>query len=271
VTGSDYHGVVNGVPGDRFTFYTTVSNSELSDEAFFARAKKRSCTIMAAGRIACLDGETAPAFTPQPPAGGGAQLDVTYVDQVYVQQLINPDTGYWDFCGPSSLAMVLHYLHYPTRASFDERQTTRSLTDVQNESGKTKWDDAAKRLRLAGLDAEYIEGAMSAEAIEQSLRDGYPIILGLNGHLTVLTGIDGSGDFIMNDPYGGKDMSRFREPRSRPRKIRNGPAMACATTTPAFWRMDLGASSKSEGGLPAHPRPSAPWRAQPHATPGVRP
>lgn len=199
-------GVVQAVPGDRFTFYSTVSNSQLSESDFMARAKRSSCTVMAVGRMACREGDVAPTYNPPPQPTTGFVLDTVYVDQVYAQRW--REGAYWNWCGPSSVSMLLnYYADAATRAQFDERATTAALVGKVKAGGVglSNWSMIHTAIREAGHEI-ITGGTISEEELAASLRAGNPVIIGFGppvGHITLATGIAADGKYLINDPFGG--------------------------------------------------------------------
>lgn len=161
-----------------------------------------------------------------PPPNSGV-LDVRYVDQVYVQQTLNPK-GYWDMCGPSSTAMFLHYEGAETRDILNNRQATLDLrcelqTNPPNDTncwGETYWDPLVDAIRSRNVSVEGYRWGPTFSEIKQSIDNNHPVILGIHvnrlkknpetgayyrvdvGHIVLVVGYGENETLILNDPYG---------------------------------------------------------------------
>lgn len=160
------------------------------------------------------DGELASGWTnwwtfsynaPPPP---GIDLNVRYVDQVYVQQTCEWHNGacYWNHCGPSSVAMVLHYEGKESRDVLYNRQATLDLVcDVKPGcTGGSSVGMMVNTLRNRGIQA-HTDWSPTFSEIRQNIQNGHPAILFVrNGsHAVVAVGYKDSGAVLVNDPYGG--------------------------------------------------------------------
>jgi hypothetical protein len=137
-------------PGEQFRFYSTVMNGPLSDAVFLQQARRDSCTVLSLGVISCARGNTPPPVDPGP-GNGDTILNVRYVDQVYVQRFT--ENGYWNHCGPASVAMLLNYEGKEPRDVLYNRQATLDLVPLlkQNGIGATYWGMLQNTLRAKGL------------------------------------------------------------------------------------------------------------------------
>ena len=149
---------------------------------------------------------------PPPPPSNGKNLNVRYVDQVYVQQ--EPGVS-WNLCGPSSMAMLLHYEGKEKRDVLYDRQPTLDLwckvTTKPTEckikgKGSTDINKMRNVLTERGI-RNTIDWSPTFTEISKSIDSGHPVILGVEygrGHILVVTGYKKNPDtVIVNDPYGG--------------------------------------------------------------------
>jgi hypothetical protein len=159
-------------------------------------------------RFTRIDGPTP---TPSPTPIPGKTLDVRYVDQVYVQQVpecFSNGLCYWNHCGPSSVAMALHYEGKESRDVLYNRQATLDLVcAVKREPGcrgGSKVGKMVNTLHNRGLQAHTDWSPTFAE-IKQNIRNGHPVLLFVWGgrHVAVATGYEDNGALLINDPYGG--------------------------------------------------------------------
>ena len=139
--------------------------------------------------------------TPVPPVD---QLNVPYVDQVYVQQ--QPEYGYWNHCGPASVAMVLAATGKETRDVFTVRQATLDLVPQVKPTG-TGGSDWWLMLNVLGSRGLAVNNfAPNFDTIRASILAGKPVIAAINppDHFIVITGAAADGTVTINDPFGGK-------------------------------------------------------------------
>lgn len=141
---------------------------------------------------------------PTPPAG--RTLDVRYVDQVYVQQ--TPEGGYWNDCGPSSTAMVLHYEGKETRDVLYNRQATLDLVCrvKANCRGGANLGLIMNAMKQRGLAITSTTNP-SLATIRQSIDRGHPMLMSISGrdHIAVAVGYGDGNTVVINDPFGGKN------------------------------------------------------------------
>lgn len=157
-------------------------------------------------RRVVVNNQTAP---PQPPPSPTRNiLDVRYVDQVYVQQrpqCFGKDC-YWNHCGPSSVAMVLHYEGKEPRDVFTDRQATLDLVNQVKRPGQGAADVG---LMLLALKNKKLQATTRYNpdfaAVKQSIQAGHPIVAGIReaGHVITVVGYNDDGTIVVNDPYGG--------------------------------------------------------------------
>jgi hypothetical protein len=153
----------------------------------------------------------------------GWVLDVTYVDQIYVQRRPECSSGrgcYWNDCGPAVVAMVLYYEGKETRNVLTNRQATLDLvcetkSDCRGTTNRTRM---LATLRNHGLDAYLVEPPTFDE-IKRSIDAGHPVILSFEprpDHIMLAVGYKPGGIVVVNDPYGGafwwKHGARTNEP-----------------------------------------------------------
>jgi hypothetical protein len=133
-------------------------------------------------------------------------LDVRYVDQVYVQQVV--ESGYWNHCGPSSTAMVLHYEGKEPRDVLFDRQATLDLVCKvkPNCRGGANLGMILNTFRQRGLSAT-TKWAPSLNDLRASINAGHPVLIGIvqASHIVVAVGYQDGGKLIINDPFGGKN------------------------------------------------------------------
>jgi len=141
---------------------------------------------------------------PPPP---GTTLDVRYVDQVYVQQTCEWINGkcYWNHCGPSSVAMLLHYEGKETRDVLYDRQATLDLVCAVKPGcrGGSNYSMILNTLHNKSLPS-YVDWTPTFAEMQQSVDRGHPVLLSLRvpSHLTIVVGHGDNQTIVMNDPYG---------------------------------------------------------------------
>lgn len=147
---------------------------------------------------------------PTPPPTNGKSLDVHYVDQVFVQQKTECFTTacMWNYCGPASVSMVLHYMKQELRDVTYERKPTLDirceLTTIAGCKGGTSPDKMNTALKNRGIPTKVDWNPTFAE-IKQSIDKGYPVILSIKerSHVVVISGYREPNIVILKDPYGG--------------------------------------------------------------------
>jgi len=142
------------------------------------------------------------------PASVGKTLDVRYVDQVYVQQV--PENGYWNHCGPSSVAMVLYYEGKEQRDVLFNRQATLDLIcGVKPKcSGGASQGMIVNTFKQRGLQVKQIIWNPSLNNLKQSIDSGHPVLMSIQqaDHIVVAVGYDiNTNTILINDPFGGKN------------------------------------------------------------------
>lgn len=134
-------------------------------------------------------------------------LNVRYVDQVFAQRFTL--NNYWVYCGPSTLAMLLHFYGTERRDVFTDRAPT---VELAREMGVGIYGTPAgaipAALRRRGLSSEGLP--ISAEAIRASLVAGHPVLLSTKNpnHISLIIGVRENGNFVVHDPMGGRFWSR---------------------------------------------------------------
>lgn len=159
------------------------------------------------------------------------QLDVRYVDQVYVEGDVCPECNEWTYCGPSSGAMLAHYEKAEQRdVLMDPAPALRLACDLKKDcacnpvvshcDGPTYRGEWTRALSdTYDLKAYWTD--VTFEKLKESIDNNHPAILSLNGsvngsalsHITLVSGYRQdesppqdceSGDYIvLNDPIGG--------------------------------------------------------------------
>lgn len=229
----EYRAVIQATPGKQFRFYSTVMDQPLSDADFLQQARVDTCTVISPGYIECGSGST----PPSPPEPSEMILPVRYVDQVFAEQYLPPD-GYWHYCGPSSLAMFLHFQGQIKEDVFEDRQPTVDIAKNVLIDGLAYWGLEADLLENNGFDVSVSEYP-SFDDLKKSIRRGHPVVMGWShagGHQVLVIGYRDPNIVIIHDPMGGKlwgsypdskrndvpwesDNDGFDDPRAKGRNI----------------------------------------------------
>lgn len=132
-------------------------------------------------------------------------LDVRYVDQVFVQQSL--ENGYWNDCGPSSVAMMMHYYGVEPRDVFTDRQPALDLVPKvkYGGTGGSSWDLISNMFTTSGF-AFSLKSIMDEQEIRDSIHHGHPVILSVTNpsHVFVINGVKSDGTLVVQDPMGAK-------------------------------------------------------------------
>jgi hypothetical protein len=135
-------------------------------------------------------------------------LNVRYVDQVFAQRV--PLNNYWVYCGPATLAMLLHFYGVEQRDVFSNRAPT---VELAREMGVgiygTPGGAIPAALKRRGLNSRSLP--ISVDAIRSALAEGHPVILSTRNpnHISLIIGVRANGNFVVHDPMGGKNWARF--------------------------------------------------------------
>jgi hypothetical protein len=212
----EYRAVIQSVPGEQFRFYSTVMDHPLSETSFLQQAQVDSCTVLSPGYIECKSGYVPP--SPPPPISPPSEkiLPVRYVDQVFVEKHYD---GFWNYCGPASLAMFLHYQSKIEEDVFIDRSPTITIAKKVLSSyptGGTVWVLSEALLEEEGFDA-HVSQDPSFDDLKDSIDRGYPVVMGWSkstgGHQVLVVGYRDPNTVIIHDPMGGKLWGSYPDPQ----------------------------------------------------------
>lgn len=120
-------------------------------------------------------------------------------------------------CGPTALAMV--YIGLTGKTD----QTPATIASYAESSGYLENGQTTSALMSVGAQGLGLDGArefpVSTEELMAELEAGHPVIANVGpgdftsgGHYIVLTGLDGNGDIIVNDPNSEENSERTWSP-----------------------------------------------------------
>lgn len=138
----------------------------------------------------------------------GKNLNVRYADQVFIQRQL--ERGYWNRCGPTSTAMMLHHLGAINGDVLYDPSLTETLSGsilAPNDDGyRISWPNNIKATIVNSevLAAYKPDNKITFDLLKTSIDRGYPVILSLKdaNHIVLVTGYRGDDTLIINDPYG---------------------------------------------------------------------
>lgn len=165
---------------------------------------------------------------PQAPTNSGAQTWVGRVPEINQNNPVGNDGNYWNGssnCGPASLAMIARAVGY--RGDLDDADLVMNLyrlanTDGDNGTGVPNMEAALQKM---GLQTETSWHSANVDKMAAQLEAGNMIVangdfyaLGVPGranssdagHYIVVEGMDGNGNFIINEPWDGRQYSVSR-------------------------------------------------------------
>lgn len=149
-----------------------------------------------------------------PPPAPDTILNVRYVDQVFAQRY--PLNGWWVYCGPATLAMLLHYYGVERRDVFSDRAPTAELARELGVGGAgTPGGTIPAALSRRGLHS--VQETLSAEQIRASLAAGHPVLISTSrpNHISLIIGVRANGTFVVHDPMGGRFWSSWSPTANR--------------------------------------------------------
>lgn len=202
-------------PSRSFSFRIAKTDNSWAQESGLQASASWAITLPGAGTYqwqaqsndgaasSAVNGPWSVIYAPPPPPD--TILNVRYVDQVFAQR--TPRNGWWVFCGPSSLAMVLNYYGVEKRDVFTDRAPTAELaTEMRVDGRGTPAGAIPAALKKRGLAFIATKGALSAEAIRASITAGHPVMISLisYNHILLITGYRANGNFVVHDPFGGR-------------------------------------------------------------------
>jgi hypothetical protein len=148
-------------------------------------------------------------------------LDVRYVDQVYVQEEMECISGnyYWNYCGPSSLAMLLYYEGRETRdVLYDKSATEELVCEIKNNCRDATIP--AKIVDTLQTDHQleaFMDFTPTFAEIRESIDNNHPVLLSLRdpSHILIIMGYQDNGSIVVNDPYGSYLWWKYPYPNRR--------------------------------------------------------